>query len=225
MGKNKLGMLIYSLALIVISAVITTFIMKYIVLGSFTGASSSAANNEIKQFTEVSAQQVATSPIKSDKDVIEIFSYGCHYCASYEGDFAKLESQLPEGSHLVRLHLNVPRNGLARYAPIFATLSVMGLEEKLREKAYYAVMIQKSDLSDQANLNEWLKNNDVDVNAFNEARNSPQVRELLNYMQAVATHYNIKATPMFIVGKKYVVVREQSAEEFTKQVLDLLQKQ
>lgn len=48
---------------------------------------------------------------------------------------------MPAGKKLVRLHFSLDnQGGLARFAPVFATLQVMGIEEAHRESAYDAVM-------------------------------------------------------------------------------------
>ncbi|NXZ88277.1 DsbA family protein [Serratia fonticola] len=215
MFKKPLLLLIYTLAIIIISSFITTAYFHYFVL-----------NQGIEQqaLVAVSDEEINNSPIKEGNTLVEIFSYGCHYCAINEENIAKLEARMPVGTKLIRLHLNnAQSNGLASFAPLFATLTVMGIEAQHRESAYNAVIKQKIDLSNPQNRDSWLVENGIDLVAYHAASQSPQVAELLNYMTAVSDHYKVNATPSFIVSKKWLALQDRDFPEFTDHLLSLLQ--
>ncbi|WP_447878197.1 DsbA family protein [Serratia fonticola] len=215
MFKRPLLLLIYTLAIIVISSLITTAYYHYFVL-----------NQGIEQqaLVAVSDDEIKNSPIKEDNTIVEIFSYGCHYCAINEENIAKLEARMPAGTKLIRLHLNnAQSNGLASFAPLFATLTVMGIEPQHRESAYNAVIKQQSDLSKPQNLDSWLMENGIDLAAYHAASKTPQVAELLSYMTIVSDHYKINATPTFIVSKKWLALQDRDFPEFADHLLSLLQ--
>lgn len=172
----------------------------------------------------VSADKVKNSPIKDDDAIIELFSYACHYCEANEDQVAELEKNLPVGARLVRLHVNGDeKSPMTAFAPLFATLTVMGIEAQHRSAAYQAAIKDNLDLTDERRLRGWLKANGIDEAEYAQARGSAPVQQLLAYMTAVSRHYPIGATPSFIVNKKWLAVQDREFPAFSEQLLSLLQ--
>lgn len=217
MFKKPFYLFAYTLLVIIISSLITTAYFHYFVLNQNAGPEQQA-------LTMVSESDVKTSPINTDNTIVEIFSYGCHYCALNEENVAKMEARMPAGTQLVRVHIaNLNNDGLASFASLFATLTVMGIEPQHRESAYDAIIKGKIDLSNPVNRDKWLTKNGIDLAAYNKASQTPQVAELLDYMTKVSGHYKIKATPTFIVNKKWMAVQDRDFPEFADHLLSLLQ--
>lgn len=192
MFRSKGFFIGYTLLVILISSLITTAYFHYFVLNQ----------DAQESLFSVSSSDIENSPIKDDNSIIEIFSYGCHYCAINEENVSQLENRMPAGTRFIRLHISSDKTtGLGRFAPIFATLSVMGIEPQHRQSAYKAVLDDNIDLSDNSQLETWLKANDIDVAKYQQVSQSAEVKALISYMTAVTTHYKIDATPTFIVGK------------------------
>jgi thiol:disulfide interchange protein DsbA len=99
----------------------------------------------------------------------------------------------------------------------------MGIEPQHRESAYNAIIKDKIDLSNPVNRDKWLTKNGIDLAAYNKASQTPQVAELLDYMTKVSGHYKIRATPTFIVNKKWMAVQDRDFPEFADHLLSLLQ--
>lgn len=219
MFKKPLPLIAWTLFIILISSLITTAYFHVFVLGN--NAKSNGKEEEAIRF--VTAEQIEKSPIKEENSIVEIFSYGCHFCAANENNISELESRLPADSKLIRIHLSNGQNtGLASYAPIFATLSVMGIEQKYRESAYKAVIKNNINLSEQKQLKKWLQQNYIDVQDYEKASQSKETKELLTYMTDISRYYNIKATPIFIVNKKWLAMQDRDFSEFSNQLLSLL---
>ncbi|CQD42334.1 putative thiol:disulfide interchange protein [Yersinia mollaretii] len=212
--RNKGFFIGYTLLVILISSLITTACFHYFVLNQDTQ----------ETLFSVSDSEIANSPIKDDKTIIEIFSYGCHYCAINEENVAQLEKRMPEGSRFIRLHISSDRtSGLGRFAPMFATLSVMGIESQHRQSAYKAVLEDNVDFSDNSQLENWLKANGIDVAKYQQASQSEEAKTLIAYMTAVTAHYKIDATPTFIVGKKWIALQDREFPAFSDHLLSLLE--
>lgn len=217
MLKRICVFVLYTLFVIVISSVMTTAYFHIFVL-------SQTSSFEQKQLVMVSDQDVVNSPLKEDFTIVEIFSYGCHYCESGEKDLKELESRMPAGARFIRLHLsNRKMDGFASYSPIFATLKVMGIEDKFHQNVFREIINKNIDLTDRVNLERWLLNNGIDVTTYDKVRKSPQVKALLDYMTEVSGYYKINATPTFIVNKKWVVLQDRDYPEFGDNLLSLLQ--
>ncbi|CNI75503.1 MULTISPECIES: DsbA family protein [Yersinia] len=204
----------YTLLVIIISSLITTACFHYFVLNQ----------DPQESLFSISSSEIENSPIKDDKSIIEIFSYGCHYCAINEDNVAQLERRMPEGTRFVRLHISSDKTtGLGRFAPMFATLSVMGIESQHRASAYKAVLEDNIDFSDNSKLEAWLIANGIDVAKYQQVSQSAQVKELIAYMTAVTAHYNVDATPTFIVGKKWIALQDREFPAFSDHLLSLLE--
>lgn len=213
--KKWLALSAWSVLVAVISALITTAYFHNFVLVTALPAEKTQALRELTD------SQISASPAE-ENSIIEVLSYACGYCAARENDMVQLERQLPAGKKLIRIHLAGGNNNLARYADIFATLTTMGIEQEYRDNAYFAVLTKRLDLSDQTVRDEWLKNNGIDPRLYQQASTAPETQALLDYMQAVSQYYDIKATPMFIVNKKWIVIQDRPAPEFREYLLSLL---
>ncbi|WP_380183024.1 thioredoxin domain-containing protein [Kalamiella sp. sgz302252] len=215
MLKNKIGLFIYTLVVIVISSLITTAYFHHFVLRPLP---------EYEALISLSEGMVKKSPIKEDNTIIEIFSYGCHYCSANEENVNKLAEQMPAGTRLVRLHFNSKSGaGLASFSSLFSTLTVMGVEPQYRQKMYDAVLKEHLDLSQAEVRDGWLKQQGIDPEIYAQVSQSSQVQELQNYLTEVSSYYQIQATPSFIVNKKWLATQEGEFSDFTQQLLSLLQ--
>ena len=150
-------------------------------------------------------------------------SYACHYCEVNESGVAELE-KFTGGAKLVRLHLSDDSQaGMAAFAPLFATLTVMGIEAQHRPAAYRAIIKENLNLADDKQLSAWLTANGIDEAAYQQARESERVKELLAYMTAVSRYYQVNATPSFIVNRKWLALQDREFSAFSRQLLSLLQ--
>lgn len=128
------------------------------------------------------------------------------------------------GAKLVRLHLSDDSQaGMAAFAPLFATLTVMGIEAQHRPAAYRAIIKENLNLADDKQLSAWLTANGIDEAAYQQARESERVKELLAYMTAVSRYYQVNATPSFIVNRKWLALQDREFSAFSRQLLSLLQ--
>ncbi|WP_336221753.1 DsbA family protein [Citrobacter amalonaticus] len=214
---KRITIISYSLFLIVISSLMTVLCYHIFVFNTFA-----ADDSKTQAFREVSAEQVANSPIKEDHSIIEVMSYACHYCAANEENLAEFSQSLPPGITFTSVHITSENNGLAAYAPIFATLEEMGIEKNVRDSAYNAIITRNIDLTDDNVLKKWLIKNNIDVTKFNTLRQSDAVKDRLSEMAAITAHYNINATPVFIINKRYVVAQDSEFPQFAQRMLQLL---
>ena len=219
MLKKSLIILFYTVLVAAISATITT---TYI--SSRYALSPKTENNDAhRDLIQLAQGRIDDSPIKESGTLIEFFSYGCHYCALHEENVKALEARMPAGTRLIRLHLSLPGSGLSRYSSVFATLTVMGIEKQYRQQAYDAVLRQKLDISREDTRNAWLQTLGIDVAAYNRASASQTAKDLEKYMADVTAYYEVRATPTFIVNKKWVALQDRKFPAFADNLLSLLQ--
>ena len=217
MKKRILPILLYTVFVAVISALITTAWFQNFVLNQKNDSSQNS-------LVSLSAKEVDASPIGAGEDIIEIFSYGCHFCERNEKNVDALEKRMPAGTKLVRLHYSLDtQNGLARFAPVFATLQVMGIEETYRQSAYDAVIKKKIDLGDPDKRTAWLEDNKINIDEYNKVSQSEKVKNLLDYMTRVTKYYNVNATPAYIVDKKWVALQDTDFPSFADKLISMLE--
>ncbi|KNC95736.1 thiol:disulfide interchange protein DsbA/DsbL [Trabulsiella odontotermitis] len=214
---KRAGIISYSLFLIIVSALMTVLCYHLFVFNTFA-----TDDTQTQALREVSAEQVKNSPIKDDNSIIEVMSYGCHYCAANEENLTEFTRTLPPGAVFKTIHITSDTNGLAAYAPVFATLEEMGLEEKTRDSAYNAIITRNVNLADEQTLLTWLVKNNIDVKQFQATRQSDAVKARLANMAEITRHYDITATPMFIINKRYVVAQDRDFPDFAKRMQQLL---
>lgn len=207
----------YTFLVALISSLITVLCYHIFVFNTFSLDSSKPS-----ALRKIDSATVASSPIKHKNSVIEVMSYGCHYCASNEEDIEKFAASLPEDSTFEVIHITAERNGLAVYAPVFATLELMGIERQMRDRAFNAVMTRGINLADDDALNAWLKKNNINVAKYHQVRQSKAVDERLAYMAKITDLYDINATPLFIINKKWVVAKDRQFPEFADYMRQLL---
>ncbi|WP_058910653.1 DsbA family protein [Entomohabitans teleogrylli] len=218
MNVKRSTVLGYTLFVALISALITVLFYHVFVFNTFSDS------GEHVSLRELSAEQILSSPIAENNTIIEVMSYGCHYCASNEENLNAFKKTLPAGSAFKVIHITSDSSGLALYASLFATLEEMEIESKLRDSAYNAVITRNINLADDAALETWLVNNAIDVNEYRKVRQSAAVQERLKYMAAITQHYNISATPSYIINKRFVVTQDRNFPAFAEHMLELLAK-
>ncbi len=214
MYKRPLLFISYTLVIIFASSFLTALYFQHYVMASPAAESLSF----------LSSEKVEQSPLQDDNTIVEVFSYACHYCEVNESGVAELEKRLPAGAKLVRLHLSDDDHaGMAAFAPLYATLTVMGSEAQHRPAAYRAIIKEILTLPEEMQLSDWLVANGIDEAAYQRARDSERVKELLAYMTAVSRYYQVNATPSFIVNRKWLALQDREFSAFSRQLLSLLQ--
>ncbi|WP_075181473.1 DsbA family protein [Pantoea sp. 1.19] len=207
----------YSLVLIIVSSLATILCYHLFVFNTFSDANSPSAT-----FRELNDAEVKNSPISEDNTIIEVLSLGCHYCAVNADKLQDFARTLPANARFQVIHLTQDGRGLSAWAPLFATLEVMGIEERFRDSAWHAIITRSSDLNDPQTLQRWLADHHIDEAAFQQARHSDAVRARLQYMADVTRFYRIDATPMFIINKRYVVAQDSDFAAFAARMRQLL---
>ena len=211
---------LYTLFVIIASSLMTVLFYHIFVFNSFSNN-----ENQDSSFIEFTDQQVQLSPIKEDNSIIEVLSYGCHYCAVNDENVNQFTKTLPEDVTFKVVHLNTGNGaGLAAYAPIFATLEEMGIESNFRTKLYNAVINNKIELTKTDILEKWLKEQGIDTAEYTNVSQSQAVQARLIHLADITQYYQISGTPAFIINKRYVVYQDRDFPEFTAYMIELLDK-
>lgn len=210
-GKFYCYQFCYTILIVLLSSAITTWYIFNVVMSA----------PPLEVLRKVEDNKTITSPLLTQDTIVEMFSYGCHYCQKAEDDLKAFEKTLPNSKKLVRLHIGL-NDGLGSYAPLFATLSVMGVEPALHTAAYHAVLDEGKDLSNISVRNAWLTQQGIDIATYENVARSEEVKSLLALSQQVTDEYGIHATPAYIVGRRWVTLTDREWPAMGEQLKSLL---
>lgn len=211
---------LYTLFVIIASSLMTVLFYHIFIFNTFSNDENSDSS-----FIEFNNQKVISSPIKENNSIIEVLSYGCHYCAFNDENINQFVKTLPDDAKFKAIHLSIGSGeGLAAYAPIFATLEEMGIEPNFRTVLYDAVINKKVQLDKKEVLTDWLKQQNIDSDEYFKVSQSQAVKDRLDYMTDITQYYQITGTPAFIINKRYVVYQDRNFPEFTAYMIELLDK-
>lgn len=105
----------YTFLVALISSLITVLCYHIFVFNTFSLDSSQPS-----ALREIDSATVASNPIKNEKSIIEVMSYGCHYCASNEEEIEKFAATLPADSAFDVIHITAEETAwpfMRRFSP------------------------------------------------------------------------------------------------------------
>lgn len=139
-------------------------------------------------------------------EVVEVFSYMCIHCYSFDPVLERWESDgKPASASFSRLPA-VFSSDWALMAQAFYTAEILGVSEQMHVPLFEAVHVKPVNLRDEAKMAELFVNEaGVTTEAFTKAFNSFFVRSRVMQAQAKSRAYGITGVPTLIVNGKYRV--------------------
>lgn len=139
-------------------------------------------------------------------EVVEVFSYMCIHCYSFDPVLERWESDgKPASASFSRLPA-VFSSDWALMAQAFYTTEILGVSEQMHVPLFEAVHVKPVNLRDEAKMAELFVNEaGVTTEAFTKAFNSFFVRSRVMQAQAKSRAYGITGVPTLIVNGKYRV--------------------
>ena len=164
------------------------------------GASLAKTFEEGKQYVPIQPQ--APVGVGNEVEVIEFLWYGCPHCREFEPTIARWGSGLPEAVTVNQVP--VMFGGPADlHAQAYYALQGMGELERLHEKLFHAMHVEKNKLRSRGDLDAFLEQNGVDMAHFSEAMNSFAVAAKVNRARALMRRYGIRGVPALVVDGRY----------------------
>lgn len=139
-------------------------------------------------------------------EVIEVFSYMCIHCYSFDPVLERWESDGKSASASFSRLPAVFSSDWALMAQAFYTAEILGVSEQMHVPLFEAVHVKPVNLRDEAKMAELFVNEaGVTTEAFTKAFNSFFVRSRVMQAQAKSRAYGITGVPTLIVNGKYRV--------------------
>ena len=137
-------------------------------------------------------------------EVIEFFWYGCPHCYQLHPHIKAWLKQMPKDVSF-RYVPAIFRPNWVPAAKIFYALEVLGIRDKLHDKVYDAIHLDKIDLNKEDVLFDWVAKQGVDRQKFINAYNSFSVQNQdVPRSMNMSKSYNLAGVPAVVVDGKYV---------------------
>lgn len=155
--------------------------------------------------TELEASIHETNrPIERDPvRVIEFFSYACVHCRDFESELDDWLVTLPDGVLFERKH--VAFSGLNLLAKTHATLLHHNALDRNHRRIFRAIHDRSRTFTSTADIADFVDGFGIDRDAFISTMNGSRVDQIVQKAHSLAVETQIIATPMLLVGNRYVV--------------------
>ena len=163
-------------------------------------------------------------PTESGKniEVSEFFWYGCPHCYKLHPYIKAWLKGVPKDVSF-RYVPAIFRSSWFPGAKTFYTLEVMGARGKLHDKIYYAIHIERIDLTKEELLFNWIAKQGIDRKKFVDIYNSFTVENQSSQSSRMSKNYGFKGVPALVVDGKYLTSgRMGSTPQETIRTLDEL---
>jgi len=155
----------------------------------------------------------------TDVEVVEFFLYTCPHCRNLDPAVQEWAAKQPENVKFQ--HLPAMFGGAANlHAKTYFALEVMGEEKRIHEAFFKAIHDQKRRLRKQKDIEEFLKENDVDLDKFRAAMNSFTVQTRANRAAALMRRYGIRSVPAIVVDGRYRIKNTPTILETTTTLIE-----
>ena len=135
-------------------------------------------------------------------EVIEFFWYGCPHCRDFEPAVLSWAAKKPDNVSFVQMP--VLFGGAAdMHAQVYYALEGMGELERLHKKFFDAMHVEKRKLRSRGEVDDFLRENGVDLDKFTEAMSSFAVAAKVNRARALMRRYGIRSVPALVVDGRY----------------------
>ena len=135
-------------------------------------------------------------------EVVEFFWYGCPHCRDFEPTINKWSANLPD--HVNFSQIPVMFGGPADlHAQVYYALQGMGELERLHQKLFHVMHVEKRKLRSRAEIDAFLQENGVDMAKFGEAMNSFAVAAKVNRARALMRRYGVRSVPALVIDGRY----------------------
>jgi protein dithiol oxidoreductase (disulfide-forming) len=136
-------------------------------------------------------------------EVLEFFWYGCPHCNTLQGPLQKWLKRKPADVEFRRVAAAFQESWVP-LTRVYYTLDAMNLVDKLHHEVFAAIHEQKTRLSDQKVLLDWVASKGVDRQKFSDTYNSFSVQSRTQRAMEVTRAYDIPGTPAIVIDGRYL---------------------
>lgn len=144
-------------------------------------------------------------PTESSKniEVLEFFWYGCPHCNDLHPLIKAWQKKMPKDVSF-RYVPAVFRANWVVGSKTFYALEALGVRDKLHDKVYDAIHLDKIDLSKEDVLFDWMAKQGIERPKFIDAYNSFSVQNQATRSTQMSKDYNLSGVPALVVDGRYL---------------------
>ena len=153
---------------------------------------------------------VATAAPESVVEVVEVFSYMCIHCYTFDPMLSNWHKAQSGAVDFVRQPA-VFNPAWQLLAQAYYTAQSLGLEEEMHEPLFKAVHVERVDLRDEEAMAQlFQRHGGVDADTFNKVFQAFSVKSRVMQSRGKSRSYGITGVPTMIVNGKYRVDGESA---------------
>lgn len=137
---------------------------------------------------------------KTDKPVVEFFSYSCHHCYKFESLLSEWETK--NNISVEKIPIDFKRKDGDHFARIFYALKSMGINAD--EAVFYLIHEKRERKLSLQILSEYLEFDEEKQEKLKALYNSAEVNNKLETGRELVQHYEITGVPALVVKGKYM---------------------
>ena len=179
----------------------TAFLTLALALPALAGAQSRFTEGQ--QYSRIDPPQ-PTHVAEGKIEVVEIFSYACVHCATFEPHIAAWKKQMPENAQFRGLPA-VFSPAWEPYARAYFAAESLKVLDKVHEPLFKALHEERRPLRTVEEIADFAAEKGVDRAQFLEVANASSTTLKLNRAREQAMRYGIQGTPSMVVNGKYLV--------------------
>ena len=144
-------------------------------------------------------------PTQSGKniEVLEFFWYGCPHCYDLHPLIKAWLKKMPKDVSFRYIPAVFRANWIAGTKTFYA-LEALGVRDKLHDKVYDAIHLDKIDLSKEDVLFDWMAKQGMERQKFIDAYNSFSVQNQATRSTQMSKDYNLSGVPAVVVDGRYL---------------------
>ncbi len=146
-------------------------------------------------------QPTSTSPSKVE--VVEIFSYGCPHCFSFDPYVKYWLENKPDNTEFVRM-APMFRPEWNVYARAYYTAEVLDVVDDIHSDLFNEIHVNRNFLQTEDAMAKFFADHGVDEQTFRDAYNSYAVNTRLRKATTMAGRYSAHSVPTVVINGKYV---------------------
>jgi thiol:disulfide interchange protein DsbA len=168
---------------------------------------------EGQDYVRLNPPQTTNSPGKIE--VLEFFSYACHYCYDLHPKVTRWAAKLPSNAVFVRVPVALGHREWGPLVRTYYALESTGDLARLDTPLFDAINKEKQRLFDERSITAWVVAHGVDAEKFTAAFNSFSVSTKSSRAEQMGRTYRIDGTPRLSIDGRYVAFGRTHDEMLT----------
>ena len=155
-----------------------------------------------------------TAPAAGEVEVIEVFSYMCSHCNTFEPYMQSWKSSKAENVTLNRIPVGFGRRAWELLAQGYVTAELLGIADESHVPMMNAIWKQGQQMRSLDDLATFYSQFGVDKEAYIATFNSFAADSMMRKEQRDAQLFGVNATPTLIVNRQYKVSNNKNVSSF-----------